>query len=250
VAAFICNFFLLMNITGFPLLCLIYGLFLIPGAMVFLNPKYSLIGLAYCVVFLAISRPLNPMNYDVVSFLNNAVATEAGVLFGVFFYKIFLPPDRPAARRYVIYRIRRGLQIISQSQPIPPPAQWQTRMFDRINRLHDPENPSGTTTDEWFEGGLAAVNLGNEVLRLRMLLEEGRLGDSTASVARAVLKAFGELVTNPHPAELTVQAAREAIRQEPPEATRQKRRAWYRTLGILEEMEGFFVDHPRFLIPT
>ena len=250
IAAFICNFYVLINLTGFPLLCLVYGVFLIPGAMAFLNPKYSLIGLAYCVIFLATSRPLNPMDYDVVSFINNAVATQVGVGFGVVSYLLFMPPNRDAARRYVVHRIRRGLQIISQREPMPAPSEWQTRMFDRINRFHDRDNPSGTTTDEWLEGGLGAINLGNEVLRLRMLLAEGNLAPPLETKVRDVLKSFGKLVKQPDAAEVAVEQALGAIRQTPPDEDKEKRRAWCRALGGLGEMKGFFIEYPRFLNPS
>ena len=68
------------------------------------------------------------------------------------------------------------MQIISQMEPLlPAPWEWQTRMFDRVNRFYDRDNPSpGTPTDEWLKGGLGSLNLGNDVLRLRMLLEEGQ----------------------------------------------------------------------------
>lgn len=249
-AAFICNFYFLTNISGFPLMALIYMVFLAPGAVIFLNPKISFIGLAYCVSFLAISRPLNPMDYDIVSFLNNVIATLGGIGFGVMAYKLFLPPDPRAARRYVIYRIRLGLQRISHWNPITKPCDWQTRMFDRINRLHDPENPSGTTTDEWFDGGLSSVNLGNEVIRLRLLLAENVLSARVACMARSILTAFEELVTNPYPAELIVRTTKDALQQTQPEGDKEKRRAWYRVLGMIEEMDAFFSEHPRFLTPT
>jgi len=248
-AAFFCNFFLLAQVSGFPLMALIYTAFLMPGAMTFLNPKLSPIGLAYCVSFLAISRPLNPMDYDVVSFLNNMIPTLGGIGVGVLAYKLFLPPDPRAARRYVVYRIRLGLQRISQWEPIPKPCDWQTRMFDRVNRLHEADNPSGTPTDEWLEGGLGAVNLGNEILRLRLLLKQGVLESRVVGMAGAVLHTFGELATNPYPAELVVRTVRDAMRLTEPAAEMGQRRAWFRTLGIFEEMEAFFEEHPGFLTP-
>ena len=250
VVAFVCNFYLLQNIDGFPLMALIMGLFLIPGAVAFLHPKTSGSGLAFCVTFLAISRPLNPMNYDVVSFFNNAVAADGGLVCGVLVYILFMPPDPRAARRYVVYRIRRGLQIISQRNPIPPYWAWQTRMADRVNRLHDPDNPSGTSTDEWYEGGLGALNLGNEVLRLRLLLEEGRLAANVAALVRSVLKSFEKIVVDPDSNRFTIQAVSATFQRhsEPPE-NKEDRRAWFRTLGILQEMEAFFIDYPGFLTP-
>lgn len=250
LAAFLCNFYVLQDVSGFPLAAMTYGVFLLPGAMVFLDPKIGLVGLAYGVSFLAMSRPLNPMDYDVVSFLNNVIATLGGVAFGVLSYKLFIPPDPRAARCYVVQRIRLGLQRISELNPVPRYCDWQTRMYDRVNRLHDPENPSGSPTDEWLDGGLGAVNLGNDLLRLRLLLGEGKLSAPVARRLQSVLKTFSDIVKHPEPAERIVQFAVEAIAHTPPEDDPAKRRAWFRALGIMQEIEAFFVEHPRFLTPT
>lgn len=249
VTAFICNFYFLQFIDGFPLLVLVYGLFLIPAVMRMLDPRKAMFYTAYCVTFITLSRPLNPMNFDAVSFLNNAVATLAGVAFGVLAYLLFMPPDPRAARRYVVWRIRKGLQIISQRPSIPPPCIWQTRMFDRVNRLYDASNPSGTPTDEWYEGGLAALNLGNEVLRLRLLLESGTMDSHATAMVRAVIKSFGEIQTSPDSTRFTIQAVGAALQETPPPENLENRRAWFRSLGIVREMEAFFIEHPGFLTP-
>jgi uncharacterized membrane protein YccC len=249
VMGFICNFYILQQIDGFFLFALVLGLFLIPGAVFFFRPQTSAIGLAYCVLFVLFTRPLNHMDYDVVSFLNNAVAIVFSVVFGVMTYLLFMPPNPRAARCYVVYRIRCGLQNLAQMDPAPPPWAWQTRMTDRVNRLYDPTNPSGTSTDEWYEGGLAALNFGNEVLRLRRLLDNGKLAPQTVTALTSVLKSFGEIVTNPNLARHAVEAAQDAIQPALPADSVETRQAWLRALGILQEMEAFFLQHPGFMTP-
>lgn len=249
VAGFICNFYLLQNVDGFLLFSLVFGLILIPGAIFICMPKTSLIGLAFCVIFMVVARPLNPMDYDVISFVNNAVAIIVSVVFGVLAYLLFMPPNPPAARRYVVHRIRRGLRNLSQFEPMPVPADWQTRMADRVNRLYDAGNPSGTPTDEWYEGGLAALNLGNEVLRLRILLAHEKLTPTLEALLRGVLRAFGDIVADPYSARYVVLASRAAVYESSPPASTAERQVWCRALGILGEMEAFFLEHPGFLVP-
>ncbi|HUB68099.1 MAG TPA: FUSC family protein [Candidatus Methylacidiphilales bacterium] len=249
VAGFICNFFILQKVDGFVLFALVFGLFLIPGAVLFFRPQTSATGLAYCVLFIVITRPLNPPDYDVVSFLNNATAIIFSVAFGVMTYKLFMPPNPRAARGYAVYRTRLGLQNLARLKPVPPPWAWQTRMTDRVNRLYDPTNPSGTSTDEWYEGGLAALNLGNEVLRLRMLLDDRKPAPQTKAALFPVLKSFGEIVTNPNAAQRAIEAGREALAAAGPAEPAEAGQAWLRALGILQEMEAFFLQHPGFLTP-
>ena len=44
-----------------------------------------------------------------------------------------------------------------------------------MNRLRNPENLSGTHTDEWLDAGLGALTLGNEILRLRQWFRPGKI---------------------------------------------------------------------------
>ena len=248
-AAFICNFYLLENVSGFPLFAVVLSLFLLPAAMFLLHPKWGLVAVAFCVIFILTSRPTNPMDYNVVSFMNNGISILAGAAFSAVVYSLFIPPDPSAARRYVVGRIRKGLGRIAEMKPIPEPATWQTRMFDRVARLRDPANPSGAHTDEWFEGGLAAIELGNEILRLRMLLRDKPVDPSHRAVAETVLETFAEWKSDPARVSRCVHAAASRLRGESlPEGT-DARRCRVRMLGIYEEMEAFFNEHPKFLTP-
>ncbi len=246
VAAAICNFWILENVTGFPLLAATYALFFIPAVLYFYDARNPIPTMAYCANLIAVSQPLNVMTYNVALFLNNTIALIVGMGASVIAYRLFMPPNPHASRRYVVYRIRRGLEIISQHKPIASFSAWQTRMFDRINRLHDPENPAGWPTDEWFNGGLAALNLGNNVLRLRYLLEERQLRGGLEEPVRSVLQTFGEVTRHPDSAKLAVEKALQAIEPQVPEA-QGERVTWFRVMGVLEKMEAFFVEHPMFL---
>jgi uncharacterized membrane protein YccC len=246
-AAFVCNFFLLENVDGFLLFALALGICLVPIAIGIPNRASAAFATGYCVLFMLLSRPLNYMNYNVVSFLNNALAIIAGVAFGALTYQLFLPPNPNAARRYVVNRIRRGLRILSQRKPVPPFWTWQTRMFDRVHRLFDPENLSGTHTSEWFEGGLDALNLGNELLRIRILLETENLTDKVSSTLNSIIGAFAWIVHDQNVTRAAIRVADAALRNTTPPKDAGGRRAWYRALGSVEEMNAFFNEHPRFL---
>jgi len=244
-AAFVCNFFLLENVDGFPLFALALGICLVPVAIGLLNPATT--GFGYCVLFNVLLRPLNSMSYNVSAFLNNALVTIVGTAFGVLAYRLFLPPNPSAARRYVVNRIRRGLRILSQRKPVPRFWAWQTRMFDRVARLFDPENLSGTHTSEWFEGGLDALNLGNELLRIRILLETEKLTTKVSSTLNSIIGAFAWIVHDQNVTRAAIRVADAALRNTTPPKDAGGRRAWYRALGSVEEMNTFFNEHPRFL---
>ena len=94
------------------------------------------------------------------------------MLVGTLAYVLIFPPDPLAARRYVTYRIRRGLGLLARMPADPA-------LFAIGRRACTTASTGCTirtilparTTDEWFEAGLGALTLGNEILRLRHWLE-------------------------------------------------------------------------------
>ena len=145
VLALVWKFFLLPAESGFEYLTLAMGALLVPLGLIMAYPKTTQAAVAFSLIFLNVVQPTNPMNYDLADSLNSAIGTELGVLFGTLAYVIIFPPDPAAARRYVTYRIRRGLGMMASLEPIPAFADWETRMYDRVTRLNDPQNLSGTT---------------------------------------------------------------------------------------------------------
>src|SRR5262249_44611264 len=102
-------------------------------------------------------------------------------------------------------------------------------------------------TGEWFEGGLDALNLGNELLRIRILLETEMLTDKVSSTLSSIIGAFAWIVHDQNVTRAAIQVADSALRNTSPKDAG-GRGAWYRALGSVEEMNTFFNEHPRFLI--
>jgi len=243
----VCKFLVLPMSSGFEYLALASGLFLIPLGLVMANPRTTAAAVAFSLVFLNLVSPANPMVYDLADSINSAIAIEFGVLAGVLAYILILPPNPHAARSYVTYRMRLGLGLLASLNPIPDFSHWETRMYDRVNRLHDPQNLSGTHTDEWFEAGLGALTLGNEILRLRHWLAEERLPAEVKTTLESILHALGKIKSDPEPAAAALKRGRERIAQLDPGPGHPDRRAWARVIGALQEMDVYLADHPRLL---
>jgi uncharacterized membrane protein YccC len=184
------------------------------------------------------------MTYDLADTLNNALGTELGVLFGTLAYVIVFPPDPRAARRYVTYRIRRGLGNIAQSEPILSFAGWETRMYDRVARLNDSQNPSGTPGDEWLDAGLSALTLGNELLRMRGWLAQKVLPAEVTGPVREVVAAFADFLHHPAAAHETTRDQLEQVAALDPGLESPHRRSWARAVGSLREINIFLSRIP------
>jgi uncharacterized membrane protein YccC len=233
--------------SEFEFLGLTLGFVLFPLGLIMANPSTVASAGGFSFVFVNMVRPLNPMAYDLNDTLNTGLAILVGVLFGTLAYTLVFPPNPQAARRYVTYRIRLGLELLARLDPIPSFSAWETRMYDRVIRLNDPKNLSGTPTDEWLEAGLGALTLGNEILRLRRWLATERISAQLREPVQRTLHAFGRFCPDPQRSAAEVKLGIEEVTDLDPGAGRQERRVWARILGALAEMDVYLDRHPRLL---
>ena len=240
VAAFICKFFLLNHVFDYEMVALCLGLFLVPTGMLGFYPKTAIYGAAFPIVFLTLIAPANPVTFDVVEFLNTGISTLIGVLAGTLAYSIVFPPDPVAARDYVVYRIRESLETIAGCESTPSICNWTTRMYDRILRLHDPANRSGTFTNEWLETGLASVNLGCEIFRLRGLLADGNLTPESRDRLELIRAGFAGFIQHPEHTAAEAKKALAELPPSPPANGAEARRLWARVRGAAEEIDACF----------
>ncbi len=246
-AAYLCTYHFLAGTTGFVLFAASEALFLIPAAMVQLTPRYTSFGLAFGIFFFLVGQPSNSMDFDPSEFFNEALAILTGAFVASMAFRLFMPPDPRRARRYVVSRMRDGLKEMAGRDPIPSYSDWQTRNFDRVYRLCDPANPSAVKTYEWYEGSLATLHAGNEVLRLRHLLRESALPERAAQLGRSILRAFDQIATDPRSIHAAARAATAALSAMAPPAADDSRKAWRRFQAVVEEIEAFFAAHSGFL---
>jgi uncharacterized membrane protein YccC len=242
--ALVCKFLVLTMSSDFEVLAMALGLFFLPLALVMANPSTAQPALSFAFVFVYIVRPDNVMTYDFADSLNTAIGVLVGVLFGTISYRMIFPPDPLAARRYVTYRICRGLEMLAQLNPVPRFCSWETRMYDRVNRLADPLNPSGTPTDAWYDAGLGALTLGNEVLRLRNWLVLGEVPAQITAHVEAVIGAFRLFVPDPQQALKAVRSRGQIISGLDPGAGHPERRQWARVFGALSESDFYLTHNP------
>lgn len=118
-------------------------------------------------------------------------------------------------------------------------------MYDRVMRLNDPQNPSGTPTDEWLEAGLGAITLGDEILRLRHWQEAERPSEELHAAINEVVEVFSRFFTKPQHAVAEVKSRIEKMARQDPGLGHRERRCWARVLGALEEVDGYLARHPK-----
>jgi len=239
-------YFLPMS-SGFEFLAVMLFPVLFSLGLVMGTGNPTLMGAAggFSFVFVNIIRPFNPMVYDLADTLNIGVAVQLGILFGTLSYLLIFPPDPKAARRYVTHRIRRGLGLISLLEPVPASnTHWETRMYDRVVRLNDPQNPSANMTDEWLDAGLGALTLGNEIQRLRRWLAAGQLSPELTEAIERIINAFGRFLKEPQRAAAEVKQQIDRLSALAPAVGQPGRLLWARVQGALEEIDIYLTRNP------
>ena len=120
-------------------------------------------------------------------------------------------------------------------------------MYDRVQRLHDPENLSGSPTDEWLEAGLGALILGLEILRLRHRAETNPMPTEIRAVIDRIVAAFRNFLQAPTEAAEEIDRQFERLLALEPGEDAESRKIWARVLGTVGEMRDFLAVHPQLL---
>jgi uncharacterized membrane protein YccC len=161
VIAAIIVFGILPKATGFPTLCLILGLPLVP--LGFLNARgwRPLFTFAASVNFLPILNITNAMTYDGSGFWNGSIAILGGIAFGCV-AMVVIPPLSPAirARRLLALTLSDLRRRVKRASP-GRQGEWENRGIARLLAMPDAAEPVQRAELA------AAVAVGKEIVRLR-----------------------------------------------------------------------------------
>ena len=169
LVAFLCEFFVLTQIEGFPLLALTISVVVTIAALISTLRKHSGSAPAFMIFFAIFLAPTNPMHYDPAGQLNTIMAVTLGTAFAVVAYRILWPVNPDRVVRGLMRTIVNDLCAFSRRQDTPPISLWESRMYDRLGRLST-RLAQSPRRQEAIEGGLAALQIGRELMRARRTL--------------------------------------------------------------------------------
>ncbi|HBZ14525.1 MAG TPA: FUSC family protein [Pantoea sp.] len=165
--ALICAFVVLPLINGLPLLLLVLSLFWLPGIYATSFPQHLLSGLAYLVGFNTLTAASNPMVYDISQLLNWSLAWLTGTALTLLAFQLM--PRNPARHvQRLQARIRLSSLALLAGKPARP-LRWQQQQQHRLAQLGALLRTHPEEHDRVLQQGLASLQLGREILRLRAL---------------------------------------------------------------------------------
>jgi uncharacterized membrane protein YccC len=136
--------------------------------------------LAMTANFIPLLAPANQMTYDTQQFYNAAFAIVAGGCLGVISFRL-LPPLSPAFRtRRLLALTLRDLRRLATSAVLSTPSDWQDRVYSRLFVLPDAAEPLQRSQL------VAALSVGNEIIRLRGIARQLGLGSDLGAALDAV----------------------------------------------------------------
>jgi uncharacterized membrane protein YccC len=178
--AAIIGFALLPTLTTFVAFSLAIGLVLVPaGAAVaqsWQTPMFTAIAAFFCFLL----APTNEMSYDTLQFYNAAAATVAGSSSAALSF-LLLPLLPPASRaRRLLSLTLRDLRRLATGK-IPRASEgWEGRVYSRLSVLPDAAAPLQRSEL------LAALSVGCEIIRLRIICRRLDLGSGLDNALEAL----------------------------------------------------------------
>jgi uncharacterized membrane protein YccC len=193
VLAFIWEFAILPEVSGYPLLFLSMAPVLAIGIYASTIPRYALIALGFVVFFITQVGIANEMSYNVVTYLNNGVAFIAGAWVTVLVFRVILPPNPMRDARNLTWRIRRSTERLIRSGGRQDRLGWLVTHNQAMQRLFMRLQVNPALRSQTIGDCGALLIITQEALRLQSFLGGLGLPETEAAEARKALRCLSRL---------------------------------------------------------
>ncbi|WP_193161088.1 FUSC family protein [Microbulbifer hainanensis] len=142
------------------------------GLLVLANPPTLPFGLGFCITFTLITQPSNHMTFNAGSAVSTALGLFVGVSILYWVFKLISPPDSQLLQRRLIRATARDLNALHEHAQ---PENWfNGRMGERLLRLANYDQNTGSSDRYMTDLGFTGLNLGHMSIRLRRLIQDHR----------------------------------------------------------------------------
>ncbi len=172
-AALFFGVFLLSQTSGdFEMLVLVLAGPYFVGLLTLPNRATLPYGLGFCVPFTVITQPTNHMEFHADTAVSIALGLFVGMGLLYWIFKLITPPDGKRMQRRLLISTAKDLTNIDHHAR---PEDWfNGRMGDRLLRLANYDQETGSPHRYMTDLGFTGLNLGHVSMRLRRLLQKHR----------------------------------------------------------------------------
>ena len=153
---------------------------LVPTALGMANPRHVGVATAFAINFLAFLSPHQAMTYDPGPFFAGSASILVGILLAIGVFIVVLPADPWLAANRIVRAMREDLARLCLHERVPRRSAFESLAYDRINQLMPLLQNAGRKGDAILGGGVAAVTVGLEILRLRSAQQSPAIPSETA----------------------------------------------------------------------
>lgn len=178
--AFLVGQIALPALPGFGWFTLFVVPILVPAALAMANPRYVGVATAFAINFLAFLSPHQAMTYAPGPFLAGSASILVGILLAIGVFVVVLPADPWLAASRIVRAMREDLARLCLHERVPRRSAFESLAYDRINQLMPLVQNSGRKGEAVLGGGVAAVTVGLEILRLRSASQNHAIPSETA----------------------------------------------------------------------
>lgn len=192
--AFVISQALLPRVNGYPLLCLVLGVPLFFGALGMAHRPTTGIATAFCLNTVNLVAPQNVMRFDAATFLNDALAMLVAVGCAVLAYRLIGLRDPHWHARRLLGAGLADLRQLTRRELTGADLWFAGRMADRLLQLARHAASLPAEQRRHWDSGLPMLDLGDELLHLRIALDKAGL---PARQAAAPLRELAEVLRLP-----------------------------------------------------
>ncbi|TRC89133.1 FUSC family protein [Mesorhizobium sp. WSM4310] len=178
--AFLIGQIALPALPGFGWFVLFVVPILVPTALGMANPRYVGVATAFAINFLAFLSPHQAMTYDPGPFFAGSASVLVGILLAIGVFIAVLPADPWLAANRIVRAMREDLARLCLHERVPRRSAFESLAYDRVNQLMPLVQNSGRKGEAVLVGGVAAVTVGLEILRLRGTNQNHAIPSETA----------------------------------------------------------------------
>lgn len=138
-------------------------------------------GLGLCITFTLIVQPGNHMTFNMEVATSNALGLFVGISILYWVFKLITPPDGQLMQRRLLEATARDLTGIDFHRR---PENWfNGRMGERLLRLANYDQSSGSSNRNMTDLGFTGLNIGHMSIRLRRRIKNHRSAEVDAKLA-------------------------------------------------------------------
>ncbi len=199
VASFTCGLLVLPQLDGFPLLVAGMAPFIMVGAKLIADPRHTVIGAGYCLMFGSSISLDNVNHYDPALLLNEGFAALLGALIATLAFALIVPAGTRRLRLHLTRSLRRQVLLACFGSASGLRHRFENSTRDLLGQLLAGADRDNGEDRALLARAMAVLEAGRAVIDLRDAATLGHLAIGSRASLNAALRTVARLFEKPEP---------------------------------------------------